>query len=66
MASMILGAPGTEAGPCKNASCGHSDCEATRHQADIRCQVCDDAIGYRKRFYQIQNGLVHATCEEMR
>lgn len=64
MAAGSLPAPGTEFGPCENEECGHADCRQIRIEAGAICHHCGDAIGYERRFYSTEDGLVHAVCEE--
>lgn len=62
----ILSAPGTEFGPCMG-NCGHTDCEATRLIAKSGCRYCHQPIGYKDRFYQIDEygkSYAHAHCAE--
>ena len=66
MAAASLPTPGTSKGPCSSRFCIHTDCKATRKQADMPCQHCGKVIGYETPFYQV-NGherYVHAKCEE--
>jgi len=65
MAAGILSAPGTEYGPCEDVDCGHTDCAATRAQAASLCRYCDKPIGYETRFYNEDQGCVHALCAEV-
>jgi len=65
MAAGTIAAPGTDAGPCRNEECGHEDCDATRAMADSKCPYCHEAVGYDRRFYQLDGKiLVHAFCYE--
>jgi hypothetical protein len=63
MAAGTLPRPGTEYGPCED-DCEHTDCEATKTQAANECPLCHIQIGYGIRFYQRDDGLVHARCVE--
>jgi hypothetical protein len=65
MAAGRLPAPGTQYGPCV-PTCEHTDCACTRRMAETQCALCDDVIGYDRRFYDGRDkaGLVHASCAE--
>ena len=67
MAASTLPAPGTEYGPC-GGPCAHTDCAHTRRMAAVVCPLCEEEIGYGRRFYNDgQPGgfdLVHALCAE--
>lgn len=51
MAASAIDKPGTKYGPCKDETCTHSDCEASRKVAACICRLCDKPIGYGKRCY---------------
>jgi hypothetical protein len=63
MAAGTLPKPGTHAGPCLGV-CEHTDCAATRRDAESPCSICGKPIGYDRRFYHDESGLVHAVCVE--
>jgi hypothetical protein len=62
--------PGTAVGPCID-ECTHTDCAATREQADALCKACRKVIGYDVRYYRVDQrdgfnsaGYAHAACIE--
>ena len=58
----MLSEPGTEYGPCKER-CEHTDCAATRKDAESKCLFCGERIGYGTKFYYVgDEGLEHAVC----
>jgi hypothetical protein len=61
MAASTLPRPGTENGPCEEP-CEHRDCALTRRMANTDCAICHIRIGYDRRFYQKDYGLVHFYC----
>jgi hypothetical protein len=73
MAAGRLPEPGTEFGPCEH-DCEHKDCAETVAMAASICWRCERPIGFKRRFYRMQDGseagasgesyLVHAGCEE--
>jgi len=65
MAAAWLSKPGTEYGPCPDP-CKHTDCQATRDMAAALCHVCEEPIGYDRRFYfePKTKRYVHAICLE--
>lgn len=67
MAAGILSSPGTKYGPC-NEPCEHRDCNLTRQMAETKCAICNEPVGYEKRFYDLAVGhpmqLAHAVCYE--
>jgi hypothetical protein len=65
MAAGRLPKPGTEHGPCPSP-CKHTDCEQTRDMAALLCRVCEEPIGYDRRFYiePDTKRYVHALCVE--
>lgn len=50
MAAVVLSPPGHEYGPCIRIDCEHTDCVAIRKMAGKICRLCDEAIGYDRRF----------------
>lgn len=62
MAVGYLPEPGTQYGPCQD-DCAHTDCAATRRQAEQQCPHCGELINYERGFYNTDAGLVHASCE---
>jgi len=65
MAAGIISKPGSQYGPCC-VKCRHTDCEANRKTAESICHICGTIIGYETRFYDTDEGYVHAFCEEER
>ncbi len=66
MAAGTISKPGDQYGPCLDESCEHTDCAASRKQAATRCNICGEAIGYERLFYQRDNWTIleHAPCKE--
>lgn len=62
MAAISIPTPGTELGPCAQP-CEHRDCAANRAMAEAICTVCEEPIGYERRFFA---GPVHYLCEIQR
>ena len=50
MAAIYLPIPGTKYGPCKEA-CEHTDCKATREDAQRLCIHCGEPMGYDRAIY---------------
>lgn len=63
MAASTLHRPGTEYGPCP-MPCEHVDCATTRQMANDVCHWCSEPIGFDTLFYETEQGLAHALCEE--
>lgn len=69
MAAIAIPAPGTRLGPCVR-KCKHADCASQRRMAASACRMCDERIGYDRRFYQdpeappVLHALIHAECLE--
>lgn len=70
MAAGIIGAPGTEYGPCEQ-ECHHRDCAENRALAHSSCSWCREPIGFDTMFYRDDaeegDGLaryVHRVCAE--
>lgn len=64
MAAVVLPAPGTEYGPCKDG-CAHVDCALTRDMAASVCRFCHEPVGYEASIYRDpdnRDGWVHAVC----
>lgn len=62
MAAGFLSEPGTEYGPCKEA-CEHTDCALIRKFATTPCRICEEPIGYNRRFFDSKrDGTVHEAC----
>ena len=61
MAFYYLSDPGTECGPCIEA-CKHTDCAATRKQAEGLCLICSEPIGYEMPIYFTDDGIEHFKC----
>ena len=63
MAALTIPPIESEFGPCPN--CEHRDCQQTREMAAARCPLCEESIGYGRRYYDDRDyGLVHASCLE--
>ena len=63
MASIRISEPGTEFGPCADESCQHTDCAASRRQAETICRFCNEPIGYDRFFCEDDLGhLAHERC----
>jgi hypothetical protein len=57
-----IAAPGSECGPCTEP-CEHTDCAATRKDAETICGLCGEAIGYDTPVYFGADGKhEHARC----
>lgn len=54
MGWIALAAPGDKFGPCKKP-CKHTDCAASRKEAETPCIHCSKPIGYDTRFYTNTN-----------
>lgn len=50
MGWITLPTPGTKYGPCKG-KCKHTDCAATRTEAETPCRYCKKPIGFDTKFY---------------
>ncbi len=62
MAASVIPPISTKEGPC--SSCKHTDCQELRAMASSHCSICDEIIGYGRRFYYDKDALVHASCLE--
>ena len=61
MAHYQLAAPGSEYGPCIEA-CKHTDCAATRKQAEGPCLICGKPVGYDVWIYFTEDGIEYYKC----
>jgi hypothetical protein len=62
MGWVMLSKPGTDTGPCAQP-CEHTDCKATREQADAACALCLVPIGYETKFVNLGSlGPTHWLC----
>jgi hypothetical protein len=53
--------PGSSTGPCVEA-CKHTDCAATRKQAEGSCLICGKPVGYDVPIYFTDDGIEHFKC----
>jgi hypothetical protein len=64
MAAGRLPLPGSKFGPCLDG-CDHIDCNHTRTMAETICSYCEQAIGYDRGFYMLdEKKIVHSSCHE--
>ncbi len=61
MTTTELGKPGTVFGPCKDP-CLHAACVVLRECADTICPLCEEPIGYGRRFIERRGQRVHTSC----
>lgn len=59
--SYILGAPGTEYGPCAEP-CAHQGCTQARAAAAQVCPRCRQPMGYDTVVWDSDGGLEHDVC----
>lgn len=59
--------PGSKYGPCARP-CRHIDCVQMREFAKRRCSICDQEIGYERRYYikGYWERMAHVECVEAR
>lgn len=50
MAAMSIEKPGVGSGPC--LKCEHEDCAENRTLAAAPCAICNEPLGYDKRFFR--------------